>query len=212
MITGVLSCPNPPLLLPGMTGHPVAEVEQLRAACLDAIAGLLADRPDEVVIIGGVGSAERDRDEPLSIVVGRSLLTEAMCAVPIVQFAIADDAPTTECASLGRQLRERPARTALLVMADGSARRSIKAPGYLDDRAAPFDQQLTAALKTADALALAELDGSLASELLVAGWAAWQVLAAAAAGTAFEAELLYGDDPFGVWYPVASWRRGAKPT
>lgn len=207
MITGILSCPNPPLLLPGMTGHPVAEVERLRTACLDAIGELLSDGPDEVVIVGGIGSAERQKEQPLSAAVGRSLLAEAMCTLPVEQFGIAEDAPATQCLSLGAELRHRPSRTALLVMADGSARRSVKAPGYLDDRAAPFDRQLTAALESADATALAALDATLAAELLVAGRAAWQVLAGAAGTERYRAELLYGDDPFGVWYPVTCWRR-----
>ena len=64
MIVAVAGCPNPPLLLPGITGRPVAEVEQLRTACLSAIAELLAAGPSRVVLVGAAASGEPDK--PLS--------------------------------------------------------------------------------------------------------------------------------------------------
>jgi hypothetical protein len=220
VIVGVASCPQPPLLLPGRTGCPVAEVERLRAACLAAIAELLAVQPESLVVIGGVAAAEAARltaaeagsqDEPVSIRIGRYLLAEAGCTVPVRPVSIRTDATTEECLATGRQLAAEACeqvpgnRIGLLVMADGSARRGLKAPGYLDERAGPFDERIAAALTAGKPAGLAGLEEGLAAELMVAGRAAWQVLAGATAGATFTATTHYLDDPFGVYYPVVSW-------
>jgi hypothetical protein len=209
VIIAVAGCPNPPLLLPGITGRPVAEVEQLRAACLSAIAELLAAGPSRLVIIGSVMPGEPDK--PLSLVIGRLLLTEASCQLPVEQLPVAAGSPTADCLAAGRELAARELaapteRTGLLVMADGSARRSLKAPGYLDPRAAGFDAGVEECLRSGRLGCLAELDPALATQLLVAGRAAWQVLAGAVGTVAGTSRLHYSDDPFGVWYPVLSWR------
>lgn len=211
MIAAVAGCPHPPLLLAGMTGRPVPEVERLRAACLAAIAELLAAGPSRIVLVGGARPGEHL--EPLSIEVGRQLLREAGCRLPVEQLVIAADSPPADCLAAGRALAgpagaadpAGPAGIGLLVMADGSARRTLKAPGYLDQRAAPFDAGVEECLASGRLAGLAELDAELAAELLVAGRAAWQVLAGAVGGRVGSGRLHYSDDPFGVWYPVFSW-------
>ena len=210
-IVGVASCPQPPLLLPGMTGRPVPEVERLRAACLAAVADLLAGEPDEVVLVGALPADQVNRPgEPVSLRVGRLLLAGVDCAVPVQPLAIRADAPAEHCLATGRRLAADPARAGrrlgLRVMADGSARRGLKAPGYLDPRALPFDQLVERALAAGDPAGLAALDERLAAELLVAGRAAWQVLAGAAEGRRFQVRSYYADDPFGVFYPVVGWQ------
>ena len=67
-------------------------------------------------------------------------------------------------------------RVALLVMADGSAKRSTSAPGFLDDRAEAFDASIAAALADGDAEALASLDLELGAELWAAGTPALRTL------------------------------------
>ena len=89
---------------------------------------------------------------------------------------------------------------------DASACRTLKAPGYLDERAAPFDTELARALGTADTAALRALDTALAHELKVSGRAPWQVLAGAATGNpTLKGTLLHEDAPYGVGYLVATW-------
>lgn len=92
-------------------------------------------------------------------------------------------------------------------MADGSARRSERAPGYVDERAEPFDRTVAQALAHADADALLRLDADLAGHLLVAGRAAWQAAGAAAAAelSAYDPVLHADEAPYGVGYLVASW-------
>ena len=69
-------------------------------------------------------------------------------------------------------------------MADGSARRGVKAPGYLDDAAAPFDAAVATALADGDAAALAALDPAEGERLLAAGVPVWRAVGAALAGRA----------------------------
>jgi len=217
-IVGVAGCPHPPLLLRGITGRPVAEVEQLRAACLAAISELLAAGPDRLVLVGCAATGEDDK--ALSVVVGRLLLNQAGCQLPVEHLLVPADSSPADCLQAGKALagdaragddeagneKTGDARIGLLVMGDGSARRSLKAPGYLDARAVGFDDGVRACLQSGRLAGLADLDPALATELLVAGRAAWQVLAGAVGEVEGSSRLHYSDDPFGVWYPVFSWR------
>ncbi len=111
----------------------------------------------------------------------------------------------------GAELPDAP-RTGLLVMGDGSARRTPGAPGALDARAVEFDQHVAGALGAADLDALAALDQQLGDDLLVAGTRAWVRAAAALSeqpGAPWRGRLLAEIAPYGVGYLVASWERDA---
>ncbi len=116
------------------------------------------------------------------------------------------DLASDRCAAVGARIASGDP-LALLVMGDGTACRGVKAPGYDDPRAEPFDTEIAAALAGADTGRLLALDADLAADLLCAGRAAWQVLAGAVAtdGRRWRGELLYNDAPYGVAYFVASW-------
>jgi hypothetical protein len=148
--------------------------------------------------------------QPLSLLVGERLLSEVgWCGA--TRFHPVDAAVSPDdCARLGARLTEGGARVGLLVMGDGSARRGPRAPGYVDKRALAFDASVLAAVRASDPRALLAVDAALAGELLVAGRAAWQVLAGALDGAdALDGgplgEVLYADDPFGVQYLVWTW-------
>ena len=66
------------------------------------------------------------------------------------------------------------------------------------------------ALAAADARWLARLDPALDEELVVAGRAAWQVLAGAAGGRRMDGRLLCMSAPYGVTYLVASWEESRR--
>ncbi|MEU0935631.1 hypothetical protein [Embleya sp. NPDC005971] len=123
---------------------------------------------------------------------------------PVSAAQIAADADPARCATRGAELVAGPDRVALLVVGDGSACRTEKAPGYLDPRAEAYDRALGAALADADPDVLAALDPALARELWVAGRPALQVLAGAA-GPGRGGRLLYAEAPYGVGYFVALW-------
>ena len=98
----------------------------------------------------------------------------------------------------------------MLVMGDGSARRSVSAPGHLDDRAVPFDDAVERAVRDGDLAALGALDPGLARELMVTGRPAWQVLAGAWGPEKPATQVRYADDPFGVAYLVARFEAAAR--
>ena len=144
---------------------------------------------------------------PLSLVIGAQLLDRAGYAGPRVLQSIAESASPDACRDLGRDLADDAPLGALLVMGDGTARRSAAAPGYLDERAEPFDTVVEQAFRDGDLPALAALDPDLARDMLAVGRPAWQVLAGAlAAGTPARpgTRILYSDAPFGVAYLVAT--------
>ena len=94
----------------------------------------------------------------------------------------------------------------VLVVADGTAKRTEKAPGHFDPRAQAFDDAVDAALRDGDPDGLLALDPALAADLWVSGLAAWRELAVQATGP-WRAELLYAGEPYGVHYAVATWVR-----
>lgn len=124
---------------------------------------------------------------------------------PVEALGVDETQSPEQCLSVGRELAAAPGRTALLVMGDASACRSVKAPGYLDPRAEPFDAEVARALGAADIAALAALDPGLARELKASGRACWQVLAGAAEGAGLTGALHYDEAPYGVGYLVATW-------
>lgn len=217
MIVHAVSCPHPPLLLPGLTGGPVPEVDKLRAACGVVVERLVAAEPDVIVAVGsGTRTRRWSRQAPspsfgsygeptgdvlsLSLAVAVELLKSV--SIPVELHGIGE---TEDCRAYGRRLAARPERLGLLAMADGSARRGPKAPGYEDHRALAMDRELDDALRTADFGRLFTLQPEVARDLLIGGRASWQVLAGACESLAVRAECHYSDDPFGVWYPVFEW-------
>lgn len=110
MIVGAAFCPHPPLLVPEVAAGAAAELDGLRAACDAAVAGLLAQHPDFLVVLGG-GPAPATYDDdaagtlagfgvalraggpgpavlPLSLTVGAWLLDRAGYAGPRTCVAI----------------------------------------------------------------------------------------------------------------------------
>jgi len=143
---------------------------------------------------------------PSALGVGNWLLDQAGCQVIRVLQSVAQDEAPARCADIGARLAASRGRVALLVMADGSARRGLTAPGYLDARSTGFDAEVERAVRTGRLEALLSADPALAHELMATGRPAWQVLAGALRGRKVSSEVRYRDDPFGVAYLVASLR------
>ncbi|MFD5572409.1 class III extradiol dioxygenase subunit B-like domain-containing protein [Streptomyces cadmiisoli] len=158
------------------------------------------------VRLGGERTADAARALPLSLAVAAWLLERTGWAdAPLEGIGVGDTLPPERCAGLGKDLAARAGRVALLVVGDASACRSLKAPGYLDERAEPFDAEAARALGAADLAAVEALDPDLARQLQASGRASWQVLAGAAEGAGLKGSLLYEDAPYGVGYLVAAW-------
>ncbi|MDH6113073.1 hypothetical protein P3T36_005552 [Kitasatospora sp. MAP12-15] len=231
MLVAAAVCPCPPLLVPEVASGAAAELDALRAACAEAVAELLAAGPELLVLVGtgpqaevwtegGAGSLRRfgvDRAVRLpsggvdgpglspALTVGAWLLEQSGAALPTHACAVPTDAPTDRMLGLGQGLAGLADRVGLLVLGDGSARRTLKAPGYLDERAEAYDALAAGALGAADTAALAALDPALSADLLADGRAPWQVLAGAAQDAGLGGRLRYQDAPYGVGYFVASW-------
>jgi hypothetical protein len=148
---------------------------------------------------------------PLALGIGALLLDEARYQGPRALYGIAGDEPAAGCLALGGRIAASAPRVALLAVGDGTARRSQSAPGYLDERAAPFDAAVERAVGDGDLPALAALDPVLAADLLATGRPAWQALAGAlpadgrsTAAGGLRSEVLYSAAPFGVAYLVAT--------
>ncbi len=96
----------------------------------------------------------------------------------------------------------------LLVVGDGSATRTAKAPGSFHPEAEAYDASVAAAFASGDPRRLAALDGPLAEAVGAAGARAWGVAAqwwgdAAAATARVDAD----EAPYGVGYLVGVWLR-----
>ncbi|MEV5597898.1 class III extradiol dioxygenase subunit B-like domain-containing protein [Streptomyces sp. NPDC052496] len=235
MLVAAAVCPCPPVLVPEVASGAAPELDGLRAAAVDAVGVLAAARPDRLVVVGpaeqagrgphaqgavgsfrgfGVdldvrlGAAETAPERPLppSLSVGAWLLTRTDWAdAPVEGLGVGEPLAADRCLQVGREIAASSERVALLVMGDGSACRTVKAPGYYDERAEDFDAAVGRALAAADTEALAGLDAELADELKASGRACWQVLAGAAQGAGLRGVLLREEAPYGVGYFVAAW-------
>lgn len=159
---------------------------------------------------GGADAAATAEPLPAPSAVGAWLLADAgWGAAPVTAVSVPDDLPAARCLELGRELVGGSARTALLVVGSGSHCRTLKAPGYLDERGEPFDDSVARSLAAADHEALAALDRELAAAVGADGAAPWQVLAGAAGQRGSAAplggSLLHHAAPYGVGYLVAAW-------
>ncbi|MFI7462555.1 hypothetical protein [Nonomuraea sp. NPDC049646] len=218
MLVAAAVCPQTPLIVTGLP--------ELRAACRTAVAALRAARPDVLVAVGGAETT-RSYDGaaagtlrpwgfevtvgegrpvlPLSLTVGRLLLNDADADAEVPAQAVAFDAAPDECRAIGAGLAALGRRVALLVMADGSACLTPRAPGRYDEAAGPYNDLIAAAVGTADAAALAALDPVEADRLWVTGRAALQVLAGAAEGAPLTGTPLMQSSPYGVGYFTGVW-------
>ncbi len=226
-------CPPAPLLARELTGlDPV--VPELRSACAAAVERMVRSGPEVIAVVGpglrtatwpaagrlnlsafapalGPEGGRTERPLPLSLGLGARLLDEAGYRGPRLLRSVDHGEPAEACLRLGADLSRLGHRVGLLVMADGSACRSLRAPGYLNPAAAGFDAILEQAVRGGDLGPLRSLDHDLARELLAAGRPGWQVLAGAMPGRDLVTEIVYAGDPFGVYYLVA-WLAGSSET
>lgn len=202
-LLGVAVCPHPPLLLRELNGQ-IDSVPELRAACHDAIRTIVGWRPDRIVIVG--------LDSPWALRVANRLLIESGWHGDAEWHPLRPDSTTAERTEAADNLVGTPDRSALLVMADGTASRTVKAPGYFDQRAVDVDETLVRALRDGDYEQLTRFDDGLADELRMQGVPALHVLGAAVRTAAPRSVLpvvSYVDAPFGVLYVVATWQLAA---
>ena len=214
-------CPHPPLLVPEVASGAAPELDDLRAACLAAIEHLSTA---ELLLVVGAGPSKRYDGSagwsfgpygspgvragepvlPLSLAVGAWLVEQSKAAAVPRAYVAVDEAPA-QCLELGREIAAGNERVGLLVMGDGSARRSEHSPVHLHPRAEIFDTTVATAFAQADHAVLAALDPALATDLQAAGRAPWQLLAGALEPSGLTGDLTYHAAPYGVGYFVATF-------
>jgi hypothetical protein len=187
-VKAVVFVPSAPFLLLG------AGPADLRAAIDEALNVLVGD----VVVVGAAptpgwqeGSVDLTpygvRGEPaedplaLALAVGRTLLG----ARPHRLWGVPSD--------------DRPDADSLLVVADGTTKRTEKAPGHFDPRAEGYDRAVE------QSLAAGRFDVPAVEDLGVAGLPAWE-LAGRLPGP-WRGRVGYAGAPYGVGYLVATWLR-----
>ena len=205
----------------------LADLGVLRAACDAAVAGLTGARPDLIVVVGGAaataaydGSAAGSLRDfgvdyavgagepvlPLSLTLGSWLLRRAGADLGRTRLqAVARATPAAGCLRLGAEIARKAPRVAVLAMGDGPARWAVGIKGAADPDAERYQAEVAAALAGGDPARLARLAPALDDELVIAGRAAWQVLAGAAAGRRLRGQLRCALTRYEVGYLVASW-------
>ncbi|MFY0409819.1 hypothetical protein [Solicola sp. PLA-1-18] len=230
MLVAAAVVPHPPLLVPEVSVGAAHETSVMRSVVDSTVAGLLARRPQTVVVVAA-GDAARTQDDAAT----PTLAPYGLRSWPGPARRAPGNDPLGLGHSIGAWLLDRagwtggrryetvtgdalvlpPGRVALLVTADGSARRSAEAPGHLDPRAEPFDAVTTRALAGGDLDALESIDVGLAEELWASGATALRTLARTVRtqqGAAIEARVDHDAAPYGVGYVCATWtiRVGAE--
>lgn len=227
MIIGAVFIPSPPLLLVDVDVEVL--LDDVRAAALELISEFLPGvqqiiaigSADETVWFdaGGIGTSRGfggtadyaigtgTAPLPLSLTIAAFALQAAGADQPITALSVGSKTTSAERGLIAHEVISRAADlpTMLLVVGDGSATRTEKAPGYIQPDALNFDSVVSAALAAADFQTLAELAQEQADRLWCQGLPAWQV-AALAGQHMKQGELVLETAPFGVNYLVASWR------
>jgi hypothetical protein len=206
------------LLVPDVAAGSAHLDDELRTACAQVVADLIAAAPDEIVVGAGWEPGEWAGDASWDFVgfgVPRSPRPGLQLPWPLgIGAWLLDQGGWTG----GRRYvgvnaeSERlagEARTALLVVGDGSAARSDRAPAYYDPRAEGFDTAIAGHLARGDVAGLGGVDQALAAELGCGGWAAWRWAAATIGDRPVSAAQLAAHvAPYGVGYFVARWVLG----
>ncbi|WP_151775252.1 class III extradiol dioxygenase subunit B-like domain-containing protein [Streptomyces abyssomicinicus] len=235
MLVAAAVCPCPPLLVPDVAQRAAPELDPLRAACDEAVRALVEAAPDLVVVVGtggrdvlheaGSTGSFRGFGVPMDVTLGEGrgdagpavlppplavgawLLSRSGWTGPVRGYEVSTHGRSTAAnGEDGTNLAGSGERVGFLVMGDGSARRDVKAPGYLDERAAAVDAAIAKALANGDrdGFLLGDLDETLARDLMISGRSPWQILSAAHEDD-LDCRLLFDDAPYGVGYFVASW-------
>lgn len=183
MIERVVFLPMPPLIDPAIANGAATELDELRTVIDDALSEAVA-ATNTVAVLG--------TDE----------------TVEVANYLLSRVAPRTTALPMDLSAEPNDA-TVLLVMGDGTAKRTEKAPGYIDDRAEAFDRRVSEIFKSAQLAELAMLDQELAEELWVAGVIPWKSVGGWVEefGSSWKLRQLHFEDPYGVAYFVADFER-----
>jgi len=228
VITAVAFVPSTPMMIPVVAAGAADELGEMRQIAITTVADVIAGANNVVIVAGGASTrlidsgvgTMRGFGVPLDLhlgdggntaiglagTIGLWLVEQAGWQGPVAVLEVAG-----QVGAESQRVAQEPGATALVVVGDGSAARTEKAPGYLHPDAEAFDSELEAALVAADLAALTA-DSNRADAVMASGVDAWRAAANAVADTAIQAQVNYAEAPHGVGYFIASWRCGEPRT
>lgn len=225
--------PAAPVLVPGLSGHTMT-AQEVRAATLDAIQRMIDAGVDEVIVL-----AEADRDglfdstapwglhrigglHPFSeagavfdqlltmpLAIGASMLRDAGWTGPTSFHALERTMSADAAAEVGRGLGTTKRSVGLLLLGNGSACCTEKAPGSFHPQAERFNATLLTMIRQGDRAAMMELSAHDTADQLSDVRVPLQVFAGATSGHRFLGSITFADDFAGVYYICATLLRDA---
>ena len=230
-IVGAALVPAAPVLLPALSGreHPAAAV--LNAA-LEVMRQLIESDPAEVIVLaeadrdgvfdnsapwglhrlGGMrtsdeidATAARVEPLPVPLAIGAALLGTAGWTGPAAFHALDRSISPEAAIEYGRRLSSNALPVGLLLLGNGSACCTDKAPGSFHSGAQAFNEELTSMIRTGDQRIVEQLSAEAAAEQLSDIRVPLQVLAGAGSPDYLRRSIAY-DEPFmGVHYICAAF-------
>lgn len=222
--------PGAPVLVPELASGSIVEVAQVRDAVRDVLSGVMDGIGSALIVGAGAGFYEpgtcgsfaglgRDvpvqlastttgyeirrrplaRAMPLPLLVGAHLLSEVLEPGTADVWALG-----TDWGIPAEPIGDRDTPWALIVVADGSTRRTPGAPGSFHPEAHAWDAALAGALAAGDASALAGVNIPQSARVGCRDVAVWKWAGAALSGS-WSADLRLHEAPLGVGYLAASW-------
>ena len=221
--------PAAPVLVPGLSGHTMP-AQEVRAATLEAIQRMIDAGVDEVIVL-----AEADRDgvfdstapwglhrigglHPFSeagavfdqlltmpLAIGASMLRDAGWTGTTSFHALERTMSADAAAEVGRGLGTTKRSVGLLLLGNGSACCTEKAPGSFHPQADEFNTNLVAMIRQGNRAAMMELPTQGAAEQLSDIRVPLQVFAGATSGHRFLGSITFADDFAGVHYICATF-------
>jgi len=173
------------------------------------VPGTLALLPEYASIEDPIPELRKAVDEAVAWLLedgGASVLAASPAARRIADHLLEHGGRAASASERSAETRSADTGPGLLVVANGSATRTEKAPGHLDERAAGFDAAIGTSLRAGEPAALADIDLDLADELWALPDADVLRTLAERVPPVDEAHVDYDDDPFGVQYWVVRWQ------
>jgi len=186
LLVGAVLIPAAPALVPALGGSHHA-ANRAHQAVMSVLAQLLEQRPDEVLVVaegtttgewGGssswslerFGGLAKHREAtsqsvlPASLAVGAALVTEGGWRGPMRFMSLPAAVTAIQAREVGREISGRSVRLGLVLLGNGSARSTEKAPGALHPDSEAFNRQLHEMVISGDVEAMMSVTAEEAME------------------------------------------------
>lgn len=223
-ICGVALVPAAPVLIPELTGSSSVADEPRRHAH-NVIRQLIETGPNQIIVVSeGDSDAEFDESSswglhrirgassiahgstnslPISLAIGASLLHESGWKGSVLYRALDRSMPTAQATEWAETLSHSMDDVGILLLGNGSARSTMKAPGSLHPNAEEFNDGLISVVKTRDRDAMMSLLEVHAEEQMSDIRLPLAVLAGAFPSSDLNTKYVASNEFMGVFYVFA---------